>query len=63
MSDTKAIDIKVLLLKRKITQVQIARELGVSKVMVNRVVNGIGRSQKVEDYINRLMRQEIGRGE
>jgi transcriptional regulator with XRE-family HTH domain len=58
MRDVKTIDIKISLLRQNITQAHIARELGVSIVMVNRVVNGIGRSKRVEDYLSNLILQE-----
>jgi transcriptional regulator with XRE-family HTH domain len=58
MRDVKTIDIKISLLRQNITQAQIARELGVSIVMVNRVVNGIGRSKRVENYLSNLILQE-----
>jgi transcriptional regulator with XRE-family HTH domain len=58
MQEPNTIDIKISLLKMGITQAQIAREIGVSAVMVNRVVNGIGRSKRVDDYIKQLINRD-----
>ncbi|WP_298437947.1 helix-turn-helix domain-containing protein [Geobacter sp.] len=53
------VDIKVGLLRRGITQKQIADALGVTKVTVNQVVNGKIRSRRVEDYLKRVLIGEV----
>ena len=55
MTDAKTIEIKIELLKFGITQTQMARDIGVSITMVNRVVNGIGRSKRVEAHIEKVL--------
>lgn len=53
------VDIKVALLRRGITQKQIADALEVTKVTVNQVVNGKIRSRRVEDYLRRVLIGEV----
>ena len=55
MTGLNTIDIKISLLKQNVTQAQIARDLGVSIVMVNRVIHGLSRSKKVEAYIQSIV--------
>ena len=59
MPNEKAIKIKVALLQLGLSQAQIARDLGTTRVAVNRVVNGRGRSKKIENYITGMLDHAI----
>lgn len=52
-------DIKVALLRRGISQRDIARKLGVTYVAVNRVVIGAGRSRRIEAVIKGIILGEV----
>ncbi len=49
------VTIKIELLKRGIKQVDIARDLGVSRSLVCHVINGRMKSARVEKYIRSLL--------
>lgn len=61
METNHATEIKVTLLRLGVTQAQIARELAVSRVSVNQVVNGSRKSRRISDYIETLTKKKPGR--
>ena len=46
----KSTDIKVALIKRRIKQMQIAQELGITPQAVNRAINGLGVNKRVDKW-------------
>jgi len=61
METNKATEIKVILLRLGISQAQIARELAVSRVSVNQVVNGSRKSRRISAYIETLTKKKSSR--
>lgn len=58
MSFSSATEIRVCLLRQGVTQAQIARELGLTKGTVNQVIHGKCKSQRVQEFIEKLMEKE-----
>jgi len=52
---TFSFKIKIGLLKKGITQAEIARQCGVSRQMVSLVINGHGISSRVQDKISEIL--------
>ncbi|MBI4714410.1 MAG: helix-turn-helix transcriptional regulator [Nitrospirae bacterium] len=49
-------EIKILLLRNDIRQTDIARKLGLKKSTICRVINGKGKSRRVQAYIAAILR-------
>ena len=47
----KPVEVKVWLLRHGIRQTDIARDLGVHKVTVNKAINGHERNRRVEEWL------------
>ena len=57
MEPNKATEIKVALLRLKITQSQIASDLDVSVQSVNQVIHGIRNSRRISEYVESLIKK------
>jgi len=58
MDKEKTIKIKISLLRLGVSQAQIARDLGLKRGTVNGVIQGRGRSKRIEAYLETLILQD-----
>ena len=45
------VELKIILLRARKSQTQVARELGITPQAINQVLNGYCRSRRIENYI------------
>jgi len=59
MENQDSIEIKIAMLRARppITQAEIARELGITRVTVNQVINGRTKSKRVMDYLVKRLQE------
>jgi len=50
------LEFKIELLKRGLTNKQIAELLGVDPSMVSQIINGLGESARIREHLERLLR-------
>ncbi len=53
----KALKIKMALLRIGLSQAQIARDMGLKRGTINRVINGHGKSKRVDEYISGVIKR------
>jgi len=57
MGSPDSIEIKVAMVRAKISQAQIARELKITRMTVNQVINGRIKSKRVSEYLAKKLQE------